>query len=135
MVKKYIICLSYLILSCDNISKNSKMRKQLPSNILEDIEIMETQDSLVFNDLKVLNKIKAVEKYGKPFKYDSFILNDGPTEFRIELLNIYSKEEVLSNTIKIEELTWEKDSLNFITVWYDEMTPKDIYVWDKRTEF
>ncbi|MFL0171467.1 hypothetical protein [Tenacibaculum maritimum] len=135
MVKKYIICLSYLILSCDNISKNSKKRKQLPSNILEDIEIMETQDSLVFNDLKVLNKIKAVEKYGKPFKYDSFILNDGPTEFRIELLNIYSKEEVLSNTIKIEELTWEKDSLNFITVWYDEMTPKDIYVWDKRTEF
>ncbi|CAA0175502.1 hypothetical protein CVI1001048_160015 [Tenacibaculum maritimum] len=135
MVKKYIICLSYLILSCENISKNSKMRKQLPSNILEDIEIMETQDSLVFNDLKVLNKIKAVEKYGKPFKYDSFILNDGPTEFRIELLNIYSKEEVLSNTIKIEELTWEKDSLNFITVWYDEMTPKDIYVWDKRTEF
>ncbi|CAA0185331.1 hypothetical protein TMP248_180014 [Tenacibaculum maritimum] len=135
MVKKYIICLSYLILSCDNISKNSKMRKQLPSNILEDIEIMETQDSLVFNDLKVLNKIKAVEKYGKPFKYDSFILNDGPTEFRIELLNIYSKEEVLSNTIKIEELTWEKDSLNFITVWYDEMTPKDIYVWDKRIEF
>ncbi|QCD62541.1 hypothetical protein B9C57_08330 [Tenacibaculum maritimum] len=135
MVKKYIICLSYLILSCDNISKNSKMRKQLPSNILEDIEIMETQDSLVFNDLKVLNKIKAVEKYGKPFKYDSFILNDGPSEFRIELLNIYSKEEVLSNTIKIEELTWEKDSLNFITVWYDEMTPKDIYVWDKRTEF
>ncbi|CAA0162527.1 hypothetical protein DPIF8902391_120083 [Tenacibaculum maritimum] len=135
MVKKYIICLSYLILSCDNISKNSKMRKQLPSNILEDIEIMETQDSLVFNDLKVLNKIKAIEKYGKPFKYDSFILNDGPSEFRIELLNIYSKEEVLSNTIKIEELTWEKDSLNFITVWYDEMTPKDIYVWDKRTEF
>ncbi|CAA0217168.1 hypothetical protein TMP445_560060 [Tenacibaculum maritimum] len=135
MVKKYIICLSYLILSCDNISKNSKMRKQLPSNILEDIEIMETQDSLVFNDLKVLNKIKAIEKYGKPFKYDSFILNDGPSEFRIELLNIYSKEEVLSNTIKIEELTWEKDSLNFITVWYDEMTPKEIYVWDKRTEF
>ncbi|XKX05590.1 hypothetical protein R8G61_14795 [Tenacibaculum maritimum] len=111
------------------------MRKQLPSNILEDIEIMETQDSLVFNDLKVLNKIKAIEKYGKPFKYDSFILNDESSEFRIELLNIYSKEEVLSNTIKIEELTWEKDSLNFITVWYDEMTPKDIYVWDKRTEF
>ena len=135
MIKKYIICLSYLILSCDNISKNSKIRKQLPSDILEDIKIMETQDSLTFNDLKVLNKRKAVEKYGKPFKYDSFILNDGPIEFRIELLNIYSKEEVLSNTIKVEELTWEKDSLNFIPVWYDKMIPKDIYVWDKRTEF
>ena len=119
--------------ACD-FSKNKKI-ETAPKTFIE----KPRQQILTFDDLMVLSKTKAIKKYGKPLEYEKFILTNGPLEFRIELLNIYTKEEILNNTIKIEELTWEKDSLNFVTAWYESTDstsiPKDIYVWEKGTEF
>ena len=134
MIKICVLYIFCLFFSCNGISNKRETKKQL-SNIRKEVKKNKIQDSLTFKDLMTLEKNEALKRYGKPLKYDGFILNDGPLEFRIELLNFYSKEEVLSNSIKIEELTWEKDSLNFITVWYHKMKPKDVYIWDKRTEF
>ena len=70
----------------------------------------------------------------------NFILDDLQGEFRIGLNNfIFTKQQRLSENIIIEELTWEKDSKTFITVWYQEIDKKiipiDSFIWNKGTEF
>ncbi|MBC9797867.1 hypothetical protein [Sinomicrobium weinanense] len=83
---------------------------------------------------------QALEKYGKPLEQETFVLGIDPIhEFRVGLLNIFSKTEVDSKTIHIKEITWEKDKDYKVTVWYrkkeDKWIPVDILEWDKDEVF
>lgn len=82
---------------------------------------------------------QATDSYGEPNNRESFNTKmEDITEFRIELRNLYSEEE-LKNGVTFEELTWEKDSNNNVTIWYvkegNNWTPKHYLIWDKHAEF
>lgn len=61
------------------------------------------------------------------------------TEFRIGLLNIFKVEEIENNNIKIREVTWDINSKQNLTVWYNEKDnnwiPIDHFIWDKGIVF
>lgn len=114
-----------------------------------------TKDNLVTETVKTQNKTnsvnpaqdilmnislkEAIKKYGEPKISDSFNTKEGGiSEFRIELLNYLSQEEIKKGVL-INELTWEADSLNNITVWYTKrgkhFMPIHSLIWDKQSEF
>ena len=130
----YTIILCLLLFNCTNtISKKEK------NNIMDEPKKTIIMNNLDFKDIMKLKKKDAIKKYGKPFIQEQFALTLGLLEFRIELLNIYTKEECQSKSIIIEELTWNKDSLNYITVWYQseqkKSLPKHFIIWGKEAEF
>ncbi len=82
-------------------------------------------DSIQFNySSQSLNKVemmnttlkKAIEKYGEPISSYNFIIDQALKTFRIELYNIYSKDEYMKRKIKMKEVTWEVDSLYRFTI-------------------
>lgn len=97
------------------------------------------KDSIRFNDLIILNKDEAISKYGSPSRQEKFVLDDLQGEFRIGLYNFYTKQERLEESIRIDEVTWEKDKYTWITVWYEILEnkeiPKDTLTWKKGTDF
>lgn len=98
-----------------------------------------TKNSVAFEDLMNLNKKEAIDKYGDPNFYEQFILEGTQRRFRISLNNIFSKEELFSKSILIDEVTWEKDENTWITIWYQvtetNTVPKTTCVWKKGTDF
>lgn len=97
------------------------------------------QDYAAFQDAIILNKLDAVKKYGKPHFHEQLILESKQRGLRTPLNNRYTQEELLSKSILIEELTWEKDTKTWITVWYQitnkKIEPKDFCIWKKGTDF
>ena len=73
----------------------------------------------------------------KPISQDRFVLFDGMVEFRIELLGKFTQEEINSKTIVIVEKTWNLDSENNVTVWFNSDTEEPVHsmVWSKGSEF
>ena len=132
-MKMYTIILCLLLFNCTDTS--SKKEK---NNVMDEPKTI-IMNNLDFKDIMKLGKLKAIKKHGKPFKEEQFSLTLGLPEFRVELLNIYTKEECQSKSIIIDELTWNKDSLNYITVWYQSdqkiSLPKHFLIWNKGTEF
>ena len=96
-------------------------------------------NEIVFDDMLSLNKLAAINKYGKPHFYEQFTLEHKQRGFRVGLNKIYSLEELLNKSILIDELTWEKDSKTWITVWYqvgrEKAKPKNFSIWKKGTDF
>lgn len=88
-----------------------------------------------------LNKAELIKNYGAPLLCDTFLLNDGVNEFRIELYNIYHSEYLELNEVKIEENTWAIDSIYNLTVWYrikdsnESSIPVDSCIWNNELEF
>lgn len=121
-----------LLMNCTNIGNLRKepIKDEKHQNITK-------SDNTRYNDLLLISKSDAIKKYGEPHYRELFTLNDAQGEFRIELNNIYSKEDRLSESIIIEELTWEKDRETWITVWYEinKIKAKDFYIWKKGTDF
>lgn len=107
--------------------------------ILDTTNNISIQKELNFNDFMTLNKLEAIKKYGTPNNQEKFILDDAQGEFRNGISEIYTQQERQSQTILIDELTWEKDNSNWITVWYqiekDQSTPKKVFTWNKGSEF
>ena len=97
------------------------------------------KENLIFDDLLLLSKSQAINKYGKPHSSEEFILDDAQGEFRNSVSDKYSQEERYSESILIDELTWEKDQENWITVWYEvkeeKSIPIEVYSWEKGSEF
>ena len=100
---------------------------------------MSIQNILTFQDLMLLNKNEAIKKYGIPHSKVQFLLNNRLSRFRQGLYKVFKKEEILKNTILIDELTWEKDKNTWVTVWYQNVElnaePKSSYKWKKGTDF
>ena len=132
-----LLFLLIVIYSCKDKSNVNDIKKNI--NYKSKENIMNLQDNLKFNDLMILNKSKAISKYGLPSKQEKFILDDLQGEFRIGLYNIYTKKERLSESILIDEITWEKNKDTWITVWYqiieNKTIPKDTLTWKKGTDF
>ena len=102
-------------------------------------QIIKVQNSLAFEDLIRLEKNKAVLKYGNPTSSERFILDDAQGEFRNSISDVFTEKERQSESILIEEVTWEKDNENWITVWYQilekKSIPKSVFSWKKGSEF
>ncbi len=134
-MKPNILLLIVLILSCCN-SSNEEDTKQNAND--ESFEIAK-QDKIFFDDMLSLSKSEAISKYGSPSMQEQFILNNMQGEFRRSLFNFYTEQQLESNLIQIEELTWEKNKDTWFTVWYQleehKSIPKDTFTWKKGIDF
>lgn len=135
-LKIVVLSLIFVVLSCER-------QKEVPSknNFLNTVvpEKSENLKNLSFDDLDKISKSIAIEKYGQPTSQERFVLDDMQGEFRNGINDSYNKEIRLSEKIVIDELTWEKDKETWVTVWYEvsegEMMSKDLFVWEKGSEF
>ena len=135
MIKIYLI-LFIALLSCGKKTKDEEVN--ISNKLIVEQEGIQ-KFLLSEKELKILSKLKAVNKYGEPFKEERFVLDDAQGEFRISLNNFYSREKRQEESILIDELTWEKDQENWITVWYEvkegKSMPIEVYSWEKGSEF
>ncbi len=135
ILKFYIIFLLVLV-SCNEKKSTKEFTTKSEYRINK---IMKTQDSLTFEDLMFLNKQEAILKYGNPVSSEQFILDDAQGEFRNSISDVFTAKERQSETILIDEVTWEKDNDTWITVWYQlidkKSIPKSVFSWEKGTEF
>ncbi len=130
----YILAL-FVLFSC---TSNTKKAKTNNNHTIEKVTTT-TKDSLSLEKLMLLTKEEAIDTYGIPSTIERFILHDGHGEFRNNITNKYNLKERLSESITIDEATWEKDQETWITVWYEvqeaKSIPKEAYVWEKGSEF
>ncbi len=117
--------------------------KQEENSISAQVENMQErtsfQDSLSVKKLMSLLMSEAIIEFGRPVSQERFILNDAQGEFRNSISDAFTSQERQRESIKIEELTWEKNADSWITVWYqvesDKSVPKSALSWGKGTEF
>lgn len=119
---------------CDSTEKITAEKTLLKFNGKEYKE-----NNLSIQKLMLLTKLEAIKKYGIPASIEQFILDDAQGEFRNGISGKYTEKERQSESILIDEVTWEKDKNTWITVWYEvkqeKSVPKDVYLWKKGTEF
>jgi len=107
------------------------------------IEVMKEEvnleDTISPGKLMAYAQSEAIEKYGKPSSKERFILDDAQGEFRNSISDMFTEEERQSESIKMDELTWEKDKNTWITAWYqvkdDKRVPKSVFSRDEGSEF
>ena len=116
------------------------------SKIIRKVESTQPQNNMQTNPItyeliKDMHIEDVIRQY-PPILDEIFILGkEGGTitEFRIGLLNIFKVEEIENNNIKIREVTWDINSKQNLTVWYNEKDnnwiPIDHFIWDKGIEF
>ncbi|MDR2562588.1 MAG: hypothetical protein LBC98_01450 [Prevotellaceae bacterium] len=69
---------------------------------------------------------EALLRYGKTtesymgVRDDEFVFKGGEPEFRIELNNFYTSEQLKNQIIIIKEITWKINCRKKITVWYEK---------------
>ncbi len=56
---------------------------------------------------------------GSPSLADEFVLDSNLREFRIELFNHFTPEEVATANIPIRELTWTRGDRQAMTLWFE----------------
>lgn len=111
---KNICLLLVLIFSCCKLT--SKDEKTISLNKLE-VEFKAT----ICQKSKDLPLKEAILKYGKPIKNNEFVVDDiSLNEFRINLYNVFSKEDILKKEIVLKEVTWKCNNDSLVTVWYKE---------------
>jgi hypothetical protein len=98
-------------------SNSSSLKKEEKSGTIQDT----TSKQIDFTDVMNYSYKKAIKRYGHPIQTDHFKVDESLSIFRVELYNIYSKENYLTKEIKIKEVTWAPDSINLITVWYEKV--------------
>jgi hypothetical protein len=130
-----VITVLILIYSCNSkVDTQNKVKAKL-----QNYQAAMSQDTINIKDLRTLTLNQSIKKFGTPIQEDSFVLNESLSEFRIELYNIFTREEASSESIRIKESTWEKDSKHHITVWYkrknNDWVPVHVLQWAKETEF
>jgi len=133
-MKIYLILLLASIFACkENSTKINTSNKTIYK------QKTAIQDSLKIKENMLLKKNDAIKTFGNPIKQKKILLSDLYGEFSGNIYYKYSEQERQSNSIYIEEITWEKDSVNYITIWYEikkrELTPKAYLIWDKQSEF
>lgn len=112
--------------SCANERKNNSLDANDRQEAVLDIET-----------LKNSTYPEAIKKYGLPKSQEEFILDNSLPEFRIELYNLFSDDEI-RDSIRIKEATWRMNSTENITVWYKikpKLKPIHVLVWDIQAEF
>ncbi|GJM54213.1 hypothetical protein RCZ16_25290 [Capnocytophaga catalasegens] len=124
--------------------------KNVESQNLQHFNITEPNvenDSLLQNFEK-LSYDKNIEKHYKKLGYllvkeTTFLMGDYSdgliSEFRIELLNIFSEKGIQEKDILIKEVTWQIDKNNNLTIWYKrenkKWKPLKNFIYNKDTNF
>ncbi len=126
MKKIYLISfLLFLNIACKNNKKQVQSINQKNTTKLVQKK---------FDNIMKLNKVEAINEYGVPVSNNSFTLDNAFGEFRNGINNVFQDIKD-KKEIKIDEITWEKNTTTYITVWYHKSMPKYYYVWEKGTEF
>lgn len=129
----YLISILLFLMSC----KNDQPKIRNTEKEKNEQKILSSQN-LNFKNVMELNKTDAIRNYGNPIKNEIDELKNMQGEFYGELENTVTKEEKKKNII-IHELTWEKDNLRYITIWYEKKTdkfmPRAKLIWYKDAEF
>ncbi len=96
-------------------------------------------DEFSIDSICTLDNEFLMSLLGSPLSCDTFLLNSGVSEFRIELYNIFSPQYLEINDIYIVEKTWQVDNINNFTVWYNWtnniLMPVDSCLWQNDLEF
>lgn len=79
----------------------------------------------------------ARSRFGEPQDTDSFVLSGRVTEFRIELLNRYSRERIDTDPPRITERTWSVGPGRNLTIWFEDGSESYVHhmEWDADEEF
>ncbi|WP_378174076.1 hypothetical protein [Aquimarina sp. SS2-1] len=140
---RYIL-ITIILISC---AQNTKENKATVVEVQDAIQLSEdvprknenASNDISSQQLRLLTEVKAIKKYGTPSSIEQFMLDDAQGEFRSSISYKYTVEERQSESILIEEVTWEKDENTWITVWYEvqqeKSVPKEVYEWKKGSEF
>lgn len=132
-MKIYILLIYVMIIGC-----KENQSKEIKTHIKKEYQMKKNINISKFEDIMQIEKEEAIRKYGNPFKQEISKLNDMQGEFWEGLEEKFTEEEKKREII-IHELTWEKDSINFITVWYkkspNRLITRDFYIWNKELEF
>ncbi|MDO6761816.1 hypothetical protein Q4566_16535 [Tamlana sp. 2_MG-2023] len=130
-MKIQLIILLTLMFACKKNDVNNNKIINEPNTIV--------QDSLKITQNMLLEKSDATKILGKAIKQEKILLDDLYGEFRGNIYYKYSELERQSKSIYIEEVTWEKDDKNYLTIWYEvenkKLIPKAYLIWDKQSEF
>lgn len=129
----------YILLLLWMACKEPGPKQKIESHKPEEKEVRKTQQITPEKAGKFSYK-EAKEAFGRTLREEEILLGRDPLhEFRGKLSVIFTKEEIHSKTIKIKEITWEKDTRYNITVWYQEKQgkwmPIDVFQWDKEAVF
>lgn len=99
---------------------------------------MTTGDKLKDLDIEKLSLEEATQKLGAP-ETNSFQLSSDIDEFRIELLNFFTPDELASSPLQITEATWAVAPDQNLTIWYRETDNGPVYqhhlMWNPGQEF
>lgn len=132
---KYVFCIVIVIIT--SCTQNTKEAKTNDEYTIE--KVTHLRDDVPIKQLMLLTKEEAIHKCGTPYSIDRFILDDLQGEFRTGITFKYTLKERISESILIDEVTWEKGEETLVTVWYEvqgaKSIPKDVYVWEKGDEF
>ncbi|CAA0220423.1 hypothetical protein [Tenacibaculum maritimum] len=139
-MKKVTYLFIYIIINNCNHKKDNNLNNPIINYQINKTEMQYINtDSLIYNDFMLFDKKRAINKYGKPYSQELFILDDAQGEFRNGISDAFNEKERQSESIIIEELTWEKNKNTWVTVWYqligNKTIPKDTLTWEKGTDF
>lgn len=81
----------------------------------------------------------SVSVFRQSASCDTFLLNDGVSEFRVSLYNAFPPEYLATHDVYIVERTQHIDSISNLTVWYrlekETLHPVDSLLWRNDAEF
>jgi hypothetical protein len=135
-----VIVMMFSLMSCTSNQRTDPAEMASltsPQREIEDKVVEE--DSSGFKTLTGMEYNDALLKFGKPVSSEDYKLNQMKiTEFRVGLLNKFSKED-LKKPIEIKEATWDFSDTENVTVWYTvhdgDWVPVDSFRWNKEAQF
>jgi len=71
-----------------------------------------------FSDLMSISCDSAIKMYGCPDVKDNFPLGGYYYPYRKQILTKVDANKTEESIIWIDELSWEKDSIHYFTIWY-----------------
>ena len=140
MIKLWLLYIMLLLVTaCKEPQSGQKNGAPVPTEKVSP-KIAKKIMSITKKTASKLSYGEAKNSFGFILKEEEILLGRDPLhEFRGNLSVIFTPEEIRSKTIKIKEVTWEKDSVNNITVWYqdkqEKWIPIDVFQWVKGSEF
>lgn len=90
--------------------------------------------TIAAEDLAGKSIAQLTQAYGPP-RIETFVLDDNVDEFRVPLLNRFSKEELEGGKVQLTEATFALDDQNNLTVWFHGADYVDHFVYDRLSDF
>lgn len=137
----YIFIVMHLLATqCKNVESQNLQHFNITEPNVENDSLLQNFEKLSYD--------KNIEKHYKKLGYllvkeTTFLMGDYSdgliSEFRIELLNIFSEKGIQEKDILIKEVTWQIDKNNNLTIWYKrenkKWKPLKNFIYNKDTNF